>query len=68
MTTQAIQAAPRAVLAGTAGRILSANGFNINALRGNDLLRKDEWKALDDAVVETVRREIGALDDLRERA
>ncbi|MGD9726390.1 MAG: major capsid protein [Nitrospira sp.] len=38
----------------TAMRLLQS-GFNINALRPNGVLQKDEWKRLDDAVVQIAR-------------
>ncbi len=59
---------------GSPGKLLAASDFDIRVLRpyvrankplrANDLLRKDEWKALDDALVEVARRQIGAIQDL----
>lgn len=57
------------------GKLLAANGWDLRVLRpvlrdngplrANDLLRKDEWKALDDAIVPVARRQLGAIEDLR---
>lgn len=62
-------------LATSPGKLLAANGWDIRVLRpvlrdngvirANDLLRKDEWKALDEAVVPVARRQLGAIEDLR---
>ncbi len=62
------------IFTGSPGKILAASDFDIRALRpyvrpnqpirANDLLRKDEWKALDTALVEVQRRQIGAIQDL----
>jgi len=62
--TDAIQVAPTG-LVGPAAIRLAANGWDPRVLRTLDLLRKDEWKAIDDAVVEVARRQLGAVDDLR---
>ena len=74
MIQQAIQALAQDVFSGSPGKILAANGWDIRSLRpyirdnaplrANDLLRKDEWKALDDALVEVARRQLGAVEDL----
>ena len=62
------------VFSGSPGKLLAANGWDLRVLRpavgvgplrANDLLRKDEWKALDDTVVEVAKRQLGAIDDLR---
>ncbi len=60
---------------GSPGKLLAANGFDLaclrpvirdnGPLRANDLLRKDEWKALDDTVVEVAKRQLNAIADLR---
>jgi uncharacterized linocin/CFP29 family protein len=55
----------REFFSGGPGQKLLASGFDVNVLRTNDLLRKDEWKALDDAVVQVARRQLGALEDVR---
>jgi len=44
-----------------------ANGFNVNALRTNTLLRKDEWKTLDDAVVGIAKDRLVGVGDLVSR-
>jgi len=41
--------------------------LNVNALRTNDLLRKDEWQALDTAVVEVQRQRLNGIADLQNR-
>lgn len=48
----------------TAAKLLN-NGFDLSVLRTNDLLRKDEWKALDTAVVRVARERLVAIQDLR---
>ena len=37
---------------------LMQSGFNINALRTNDVLRKDEWSQLDTALIEVARKRL----------
>jgi len=44
---------------------LLASGLNINALRTNTLLRKDEWEMLDDRVVEIAANILNGIADLR---
>jgi uncharacterized linocin/CFP29 family protein len=74
--SEARQGSAPEILSGSPGKILSANGWDLRALRpvlrgngqairANDLLRKDEWKALDDAVVPAARRQLGAIEDMR---
>lgn len=47
----------------TVAHKLLNSGFNVNALRTNDILRKDEWIDLDTVVVEAAReRLVGAAD------
>src|SRR5690242_7268612 len=49
---------------GPVAQRLLKTGFNINALRTNDILSKDEWKIFDDKVIEVQRRRlvgVGAL-------
>lgn len=48
-----------------AAQRLIANGMRLNALRTNALLRKDEWKAIDSAVVQVAREQLTLIDDLR---
>ena len=42
-----------------------SSGMNINALRTNALLSKDEWEALDDRVVEITANVLNGIMDLR---
>lgn len=44
---------------------LSNSGLNVNSLRTNALLRKDEWKRLDDAVVNIARGRLVGIQDLQ---
>jgi len=44
-------------------KLLESN-FNIQALRTHDVLRKDEWKLLDDKVVEVARQRLVGVADL----
>lgn len=46
-----------------AQRLLESN-FNVNALRPQGVLRKDEWKLLDDKVIEVARTRLVAVKDL----
>lgn len=46
------------------GRFLEAN-LDVNALRTNDTLRKDEWERLDEAVVRVARQRLNGIADLR---
>lgn len=48
----------------TAGRLLNG-GMNTNSLRTNALLREDEWKRIDDAVLMVARERLRGIDDLR---
>ena len=43
---------------GGVGERLIQSGFNINALRTNDVLRKDEWSQLDTALIEVARKRL----------
>src|SRR5690606_22085718 len=47
-------------------RLLQAN-FNVNALRTNDILRKDEWKLFDQAIVEVARKRLVGVGALMSR-
>lgn len=49
-----------------AQRLLKAN-FNVNALRTNDILRKDEWKLMDTAVISVARKRLVAVGELMSR-
>jgi len=46
---------------------LLANELNINNLRSNALLRKDEWKEFDTTVVEVTRQRLNGIADLQAR-
>jgi uncharacterized linocin/CFP29 family protein len=52
---------------GSVATRLMANGMNANALRTNDTLRKDEWKHLDETVVDIARRRLVGVNDLVSR-
>lgn len=53
------------VAIGNAGKRFAKAGFNPKVLRTLGLLQKDEWKALDDAVVRVARTQLFAIADLR---
>ncbi len=46
---------------------LLQSGFNVNALRPNDLLRKDEWIMYDTAVVAVARQRLNAISEFLSR-
>lgn len=46
---------------------LLSSGFNVNALRTNDTLRKDEWKLYDTAVVQIAKARLIGVADLMSR-
>lgn len=52
--------------AGNAAGLLAA-GLNVNALRTNNVLRKEEWVELDQRVVEIARAQLVGIEDLRTR-
>jgi uncharacterized linocin/CFP29 family protein len=52
------------VIYGSVAQRLLANGFNINSLRTNDVLHKDEWILLDKKVVEIARANLVGVADL----
>lgn len=49
---------------GNAIERLLANDMNTNALKTNKVLRKDEWKALDTAIVKVAQSRLVVVDDL----
>ena len=49
---------------GSAPQRFAAGGFNVNALRTNALLRKDEWEELDEAVLDVAREQLVGVADL----
>lgn len=64
-----ISVTPQGNIVGTgdvAQRLMQAD-FNINALRTNDVLRKDEWKAMDNVLIEISRKRLVAVQLLVER-
>lgn len=71
MRNKEIQAAVDAIFGkkafgNVAGRLLS-NGMNANALRTNATLLKDEWKELDEIVVQISRDRLVGVNDLVSR-
>lgn len=52
---------------GTVAQTLLRSGFNVNALRTNDTLRKDEWKLYDTAVVQIAKARLIGVADLISR-
>jgi hypothetical protein len=52
---------------GSVAQKLMANGFNVNALRTLDTLRKDEWKHYDDVVLPAARQRLVGVSDLMSR-
>jgi uncharacterized linocin/CFP29 family protein len=48
----------------TLGKLM-ADGLKTNRLRTNDVLRKDEWINLDQAIIDVARQELVAINDLR---
>jgi len=52
---------------GTLAARLLANKMNVNALRTNSTLRKDEWKELDQTVVDIARNRLVGVNDLVSR-
>jgi len=49
---------------GAVAKRLLANGMNVNALRTNDTLRKDEWKQYDMAVIKAAQDRLVGVADL----
>jgi uncharacterized linocin/CFP29 family protein len=52
---------------GDVAKKLMANGFNINALRTHDTLRKDEWKLYDKEIVQIAKARLIGVGDLVSR-
>jgi len=52
---------------GPVGMRLLQNNFNVNALRTNDVLRKDEWKQYDDALIEVALKRMPLVQELVSR-
>lgn len=51
----------------TTAERLMASGLNVNALRTNSLLRKDEWKHYDTAVIDAAQQRMVGVSDLYSR-
>lgn len=58
---------PGGVPMGSVAHRLLANGLNINALRTNDVLRKEEWLLFDRTVIEIARPILVGVGDLMSR-
>lgn len=52
---------------GSVARALQASNFNVNALRTQALLRKEEWVAFDNTVLEVARHQLIGVSDLMSR-
>lgn len=52
---------------GSVAKTLLLNGFNVNALRTNDVLRKDEWKLYDTSVVSIAKDRLNGTGELIRR-
>lgn len=52
---------------GDVGMRLLASNFNVNALRTNDVLRKDEWKQYDTALIEVATKRMPLVQELISR-
>ena len=52
---------------GSVAQRLLASNFNVNALRTNGTLRRDEWIAYDNAVIDIARRQLVGVADLMSR-
>lgn len=52
---------------GNVAKLLANTGFNVNQLRTNATLRKDEWKEMDSAVVDIAKRRMIGVNDLISR-
>ena len=52
---------------GSVAQRLLQSGFNINSLRTNDVLRKDEWSQLDTTLIDVARHRLIAVQELVSR-
>lgn len=52
---------------GAVAQRLLQNGFSVNSLRTNDVLRQDEWVRYDTKIVEVARQRLVAVGDLMSR-
>ncbi len=62
----ALQTNPLDFTSAGVGHRLLDNDMNTNALRTNALLRDDEWKRIDDAVLTTAKGRLRGIQDLRD--
>jgi uncharacterized linocin/CFP29 family protein len=58
---------PGSLSSNTLPRLLLENNLNLDALRTNALLRKDEWELLDTRLVTTFNEALNGIADLRNR-
>jgi hypothetical protein len=52
---------------GVLAQAILANKFNVNQLRTNAVLRKDEWEALDTTLIDVARQRLNGVADLMSR-
>jgi uncharacterized linocin/CFP29 family protein len=52
---------------GDVAQRLVANNMNVNSLRTNGILRADEWKLIDKAVIDSAKKRMNATADLMRR-
>ncbi len=62
-----VNSARQVVAHGSVASILLANKFNVNALRSNTTLRKDEWINFDERLIEEVTQRMTGVNDLMSR-
>lgn len=55
------------VVQGSIAEKLLKSNFNVNALRTQDVLRKDEWVSFDEAIIEVARSRLIGVQDLIDR-
>lgn len=67
MKDQALISHAQQFIQGGPARLLAANGLNVNALRTNDLLRKEEWQLLDETLVGVARQRLIGIADLKSK-
>ena len=62
----ALQTNPLDVASASVAQRLIANDMDTNSLRTNALLRDDEWKRIDDAILDTAKGRLRGIQDLRD--
>lgn len=62
-----IQGPQGLVAHGSVAQRLLASGMNVNALRTNALLRKEEWQHFDEAVIKAAQQRMVGVADLKSR-